>query len=875
MHEINSGVHNCDLHIGQTSIQHDPNRNFWFKLSSEKRAKLYKFLFQDTRPSYRTDDDYRLRRQVAIGTLDGYHGGSREAAANFVDKLEECYFDQGKTEVTLNIFRAHFNDEEDFNPNDDEEVSVGNTEFDLEATYRKHAAGVAFSSKPASSQIPVGSPLGTPVVTPVATPTSDSSKGFLSSRRRPLSPTVRPGFPIPLPVLSGLLPGKIYHFGKDHRSTSEAEWGHHIVWHPDYFQPAVLDGEWVMSKVNDDGVWEVDARMSKEDFLQVANEEVVRRIAEINSLEPENSVVVWHGQSIFEILRDPNSLELLADFYGPETSPSYGVQIEWVISSGGGGTGGGGGGGIDGGGGGGTGSGGGGGTGSGGGGGTVSGGGGNQGMRGAGGDDRTGSGGRGGTRSGGRGGTRSGGQSGYQPSSARTIPPGMGARLTVEGAASQTSAGSRLVEPTAALLFNGGCIHPTIRTGVFACSKQLGVGSVPCTVSAGSNFASDLEGEVGSIKSVESELMPHVDAGCLSISCEASIPGAKSLSASGGSILPTASQAGETHAGSHDVSASGGSILRKPSQTGQTTSRAADAGETQAGSLPVSAPDVQSLRDSGGFVLRTTSQDRGASGLLTPVQKSSAWNLSPPRGEITKDQQSKSSGSDSTYFSEDKDVIDETVEMQATSPRDVRCGGTDDDFLLQLYSGIDTRPLSVDNFVCGDSTQALDMRPSQLPVVILVSGPCVEEKDVTMSEQEEGVTVVYHPLGDDIARNLFHDDEDLAATASVVDSNPGKTAGVGKALAELSLDEDVGQQRADSLSPSVEEVVRIVNADLDDLSKFPARLELVVASGNIKGARVVLGLKVSCVQEEVPRVQDEYEDDNGGHARKEAVTGKQ
>ncbi|GBG86691.1 hypothetical protein CBR_g41754 [Chara braunii] len=508
MYEINSGVHNCDLHIGQTSIQHDPNRNFWFKLSSEKRAKLYKFLFQDTRPSYRTDDDYRLCRQVAIGTLDGYHGGSREAATNFVDKLEECYFDQGKTEVTLNIFRAHVNDEEDFNPNDDEEVSVGNTEFELEATYRKHVGGVASSSTPATSQIPVGSPLGTPVAAPVATPTSGSSKGFLSSRRRPLSPTVRPELPILLPVLSGLLPGKIYHFGKDHRSTNEAEWGHHIVWHPDYFQPAVLDGEWVMSKVNDDGVWEVNTRMSKEDFLQVAHEEVLR----------------------------------------------------------------------------------------------------------------------------------------------------------------------------------------------------------------------------------------------------------------------------------------------------------------------------------GGSVLRTTSQ-------------------------------------------EDKDVIDETLEMQATSPRDVRCDGTDDDFLSQLYSGIDTKPLSVDNFVRGDSTQALDMRPSQLRVVILVSGPCVEENDVTMSEQEEGV--FRHPLGDDIARKLFHDDEDLAATAVVVDSSPGKTAGAGTTLVELSLDEDVEQQPADSLSPFVEEVVRIVDAGLDDLSKFPARLDLVVASGKIKGAGVVLGLKASCVQEEVPRVQDEHEDDAGGHAREEVVTGKQ
>ncbi|GBG69469.1 hypothetical protein CBR_g4164 [Chara braunii] len=151
MHEINTGVHNCELYTGQSAMDHDPNRNFWFKLSSDKRVKLYKFLFLDTRPTYRTEDDYKARRHVATGMLDGYHGGSREAATKFVEKLDECYFDQGKLEVTLNIFRAHVT-EEDFNPNDDEEVSEGNEEFDLDATYRKHAAAVASSSTPASSQ---------------------------------------------------------------------------------------------------------------------------------------------------------------------------------------------------------------------------------------------------------------------------------------------------------------------------------------------------------------------------------------------------------------------------------------------------------------------------------------------------------------------------------------------------------------------------------------------------------------------------------------------------------------------------------------------------------------------------------------------------
>ncbi|GBG91625.1 hypothetical protein CBR_g52659 [Chara braunii] len=84
---------------------------------------MYKFLFFDTLPKLRFEDDYKGRQDVVIGALDDFHGASRESAANFVEKLEECYLDNGKMKLTLNYYKAHFMEEDNFNANGEEEVS--------------------------------------------------------------------------------------------------------------------------------------------------------------------------------------------------------------------------------------------------------------------------------------------------------------------------------------------------------------------------------------------------------------------------------------------------------------------------------------------------------------------------------------------------------------------------------------------------------------------------------------------------------------------------------------------------------------------------------------------------------------------------------
>ncbi|GBG86498.1 hypothetical protein CBR_g41492 [Chara braunii] len=139
-HEVHMGVNNCEFYQVQKEVDHDPHRNMWFKLSAEKRANVYKFLFLDTRPKLRFEDDYKCRRDVVIGALDGFHGASREAAANFVEKIEECYFDNGKVELTLNYYKAQFTEEDNFNANDEEEVSEGEEPLDLETVYQKYTA---------------------------------------------------------------------------------------------------------------------------------------------------------------------------------------------------------------------------------------------------------------------------------------------------------------------------------------------------------------------------------------------------------------------------------------------------------------------------------------------------------------------------------------------------------------------------------------------------------------------------------------------------------------------------------------------------------------------------------------------------------------
>ncbi|GBG81045.1 hypothetical protein CBR_g31601 [Chara braunii] len=48
---------------------------------------------------------------------------------------------------------------------------------------------------------------------------------------------------------------KLFFYGKHHRFTAEDVWGHNVVWHPRIFQPAVRTGKWVMATKEADGTW--------------------------------------------------------------------------------------------------------------------------------------------------------------------------------------------------------------------------------------------------------------------------------------------------------------------------------------------------------------------------------------------------------------------------------------------------------------------------------------------------------------------------------------------------------------------------------------------------------------------------------------------
>ncbi|GBG91741.1 hypothetical protein CBR_g53555 [Chara braunii] len=541
-----------------------------------------------------------------------------------------------------------------------------------------------------------------------------------------------------------------------------------------------------------------------------------------------------------------------------------------------------------------------------------------------------GGGGKHGTGAGGHDSTQVGGKSGYPRSSAGTIPPGMGARLhsgvsAVEGASSQSSAGSRLAQPTDEVFFTGGSILPTVLAEVSTMSKSLPVGNVPYTVSARSNFPCALEPTVvGSVNVEESEQRMDVDVGRLSTGggsirsiellpksqvayvetvdrgsfrpttdCAADVPSksstatcgempvrshsagvpgvhrlsepvqevasvadVQSLTPSGGSILQIISEARETHVGNTPASDLG--VWSPSTDGGSVVHTTSQAQEMQVGVPPASVPGVESPLACGGSILPTA-------------------NLIPPRGEMTKDEHTKSNGSESTHYSEDKDIIEESAEQHTTPATEVRCSGTtevrcgdtEDDFLSQLYSGMNTAPLPAGNVLAGQSTQTFVMRPSKLPSPTLALGRCAEEREVSVSEQEKGV--IRRSLGDDVVRKLFNDDEDL----TVVDSSPREASSGRMALEELSLNEDVEKPRVDSLDPFAEEVFRIVDADIKDLSKFPPSLDHIVASGKMKGGGIVLGLKATCVQAEVARIGAHKAEDAAEHAGEDAVAGKQ
>ncbi|GBG68309.1 hypothetical protein CBR_g2855 [Chara braunii] len=120
-----------------------------------------------------------------------------------------------------------------------------------------------------------------------------------------------------------LLPGPIV-CRDDYTATDDATWGHHIIWHPQHFQPALARGRWVMA-IKEEREWQfcLHRRMSRSNFLKHAKNQIAKRLQRLN---PEISQSRLHERTeeIFQEFKTSQWLEYLEEFYDRQTSPAYG-----------------------------------------------------------------------------------------------------------------------------------------------------------------------------------------------------------------------------------------------------------------------------------------------------------------------------------------------------------------------------------------------------------------------------------------------------------------------------------------------------------------------------------------------------------------------
>ncbi|GBG92804.1 hypothetical protein CBR_g57269 [Chara braunii] len=108
----------------------DPKRDMYWKLPANKRTEVWDFLFQPGPPA-QTDLEYSRRRNLVFGVLNGYHDAPRESVSNFLRRLEHVNFLMAEP-LTLENYKAQFDEEDPFDAEDMEEVSDSET-FDFES----------------------------------------------------------------------------------------------------------------------------------------------------------------------------------------------------------------------------------------------------------------------------------------------------------------------------------------------------------------------------------------------------------------------------------------------------------------------------------------------------------------------------------------------------------------------------------------------------------------------------------------------------------------------------------------------------------------------------------------------------------------------
>ncbi|GBG89600.1 hypothetical protein CBR_g49390 [Chara braunii] len=103
--------------------------------------------------------------------------------------------------------------------------------------------------------------------------------------------------------------------GDKHTFSTAEDWGHDIVWHPDHFQPVLLDGEWAVAVRDVSGGWIYDDRWDLETFKSRAYDAVLERLSEVNRRSKDDPALREYGDTLFDLLQSNRWLEVSSTFY--------------------------------------------------------------------------------------------------------------------------------------------------------------------------------------------------------------------------------------------------------------------------------------------------------------------------------------------------------------------------------------------------------------------------------------------------------------------------------------------------------------------------------------------------------------------------------
>ncbi|GBG91343.1 hypothetical protein CBR_g52229 [Chara braunii] len=280
-----------------------------------------------------------MRKEVVIAVLQGYHRVSRTSAAGFMKTLEYVFFDEGvddPADFTLDNYRLAFGEDDDFNIEIEQEESVEDDLFDFNDQL------AIFNAQVVSESPSVCKP-GTPLATPTSDgPTTMSSSTPVkrvglshprSSSGESLSLTphperLQPRQPVPPDHPHLLNPARPYHMGDKHTFSKAEDWGHDIVWHPDHFQPVLLDGEWAVAVKDLSGGWEYDDRWDLDTFKSQAYKAVVEKLSEANRRRKGDPALRAYANLLFDLLQSNKWLEVSSVFYSLPWSPSLNHAAE-------------------------------------------------------------------------------------------------------------------------------------------------------------------------------------------------------------------------------------------------------------------------------------------------------------------------------------------------------------------------------------------------------------------------------------------------------------------------------------------------------------------------------------------------------------------